>query len=303
MRRINAAAAVTPINLLSVALLAAPRQAMIESDLEKQLQLYIDLLRAFPYSPDVSIVAEDGASIIKRGEQMGMLERRAHPLGDVLRMVEQNAVLATYYRNNVLHLFALPSLVACAFLNNSTMRHEDVHRLVWRVYPYIRAELFLRWREDELAGAVDGVLAALAGHGLLVRCADGLSWRRPTTGSAEAVRLSVLAQATIQTVERYYLAIALLLRAGRSVLTLDALEKRCVTMAQRMSMLYGLAAPEFFDRAMFRDFIELLRQRGVIRLDPEGRLTYDDLLFAVAEDARIVLSEQIRNSILQVTHS
>ncbi|MFZ2507835.1 MAG: glycerol-3-phosphate 1-O-acyltransferase PlsB, partial [Steroidobacteraceae bacterium] len=169
MRRINAAAAVAPINLLSVALLAAPRQAMVENDLEKQLQLYIDLLRSFPYSPDVSMAAEDGASIIRRVEGMGMLERRSHPLGDVLRMVEQNAVLATYYRNNVLHLFALPSLVACAFLNNSTMLHEDIHRLVGRVYPYIRAELFLRWREDELAGAVDGVLAALAERGLLER--------------------------------------------------------------------------------------------------------------------------------------
>jgi glycerol-3-phosphate O-acyltransferase len=218
-------------------------------------------------------------------------------------MVEKNAVLATYYRNNVLHLFALPSLVACAFLNNSTMRHEDVQRLVWRVYPYIRAELFLRWREDELAGVVDGVLTALAGQGLLERSADGAAWRRPTTGSDEAVRLSLIAQATIQTIERYYLAIALLLRAGRLVLTPEALERRCVAMAQRMSMLYGLAAPEFFDRAMFRDFIELLQARGVIHVDGAGRLTYDDALLAVAEDARVVLSEQIRNSILQVTHS
>jgi glycerol-3-phosphate O-acyltransferase len=251
----------------------------------------------------VSIAAGDGAAIIRRGEQMGMLQRRAHPLGDVLRMAEQNAVLATYYRNNVLHLFALPSLVACAFLNNTTMRHEDVQRLVWRVYPYVRQELFLRWREDELPGVVDGVLAALSAQGLLERVGDGTIWRRPPTGSAEAVRLSVLAQATVQTIERYYLAIALLLRAGRSVLSPDALEQRCVAMAQRMSMLYGLAAPEFFDRAMFRDFIDLLRQRGVIRQDGEGRLTYDDALLAVAEDARIVLSEQIRNSILQVTHS
>jgi glycerol-3-phosphate O-acyltransferase len=54
---------------------------------------------------------------------------------------------------------------------------------------------------------------------------------------------------------------------------------------------------------MFRDFIELLRQRGVVRQDGAGRLTYDDALIAVAQDARIVLSEQIRNSILQVTHS
>jgi glycerol-3-phosphate O-acyltransferase len=303
LRRVNAAAAVTPINLLSVALLAVPRQAMLENDLERQLQLYIDLLRSFPYSPDVSVATGDGAAIIRQGERMRLLERRKHPLGDVLRMVEQNAVLATYYRNNVVHLFALPSLVACAFLNNPTMRHEDVQRLVWRVYPYIRAELFLRWREEELPGVVDGVLAALAGQGLLERIADGSSWRRPRTGSEEAVRLSVLAQATIQTIERYYLAIALLLRSGPSTLSPEALEQRCVAMAQRMSMLYGLAAPEFFDRAMFRDFIDLLRQRGVIRQDGGGRLSYDEALVAVADDARVVLSEQIRNSILQVTHS
>jgi glycerol-3-phosphate O-acyltransferase len=303
MRRINAAAAVTPVNLLAVALLAAPRQAMLEADLERQLQLYVDLLKGIPYSPDVSVAATDGATIIRQVESMGMLERRSHPLGDVLRMDEKNAVLATYYRNNVLHLFAMPSLVACAFLNNAVMRHEDIQRLLWRVYPYMRAELNLRWREDELPGVVDGVLAALERLGLLQRSADGATWRRSTTGSAEAVRLSVLAQATIQAIERYYLAIALLLRAGSGALTPDALEQRCVAMAQRMSMLYGLAAPEFFDKAMFRDFIDLLRQRGVVRQDGEGKLTYDDALLAVAEDARVVLSEQIRNSILQVTHS
>jgi glycerol-3-phosphate O-acyltransferase len=303
MRRINAAAAVTPVNLLAVVMLAAPRQAMLEADLERQLQLCVELVEAFPYSPDVSVASRDGAAIIRQGEVMGILERRAHPLGDVLRMDEKNAVLATYYRNNVLHLFAMPSLVACAFLNNAVMRHEDIQRLLWRVYPYVRAELNLRWREDELPGVVDGVLSALERLGLLVRGAEGATWRRSTTGSAEAVRLSVLAQATIQTIERYYLAIALLLRAGHGALSPEALEQRCVAMAQRMSMLYGLAAPEFFDKAMFRDFIDLLRQRGVVRLDGAGKLTHDDALVAVAEDARVVLSEQIRNSILQVTHA
>ena len=84
-----------------------------------------------------------------------------------MRMNEHNAILMTYFRNNVLHLFAMPSLVACAFLNNPSMRHEDIQRLVWRVYPYVRAELCLRWREEELPGVVDGVLAALAAQGLL----------------------------------------------------------------------------------------------------------------------------------------
>ncbi len=303
MRRINAAAAVTPINLLGVTLLATPRQAMLETDLLRQLELCRALLAECPYAADVVPPEADAAAMIAKGESMHMLTRRRHPLGDVLRMQEEAAILCTYYRNNVIHLFAIPSLVACAFLNNASMRGEDVHRLVWRVYPYIRQELSLRWAEAQLPGVVDEVLAALERNGLLERSEDGRVWRRPPTGSAQAVQLSVLAQATIQTVERYYLAIALLLRAGRGELTPEGLESRCTAMAQRMSLLYGLNAPEFFDRTMFRAFIGLLRERRVVELDAAGRLTYGEPLRAVADDAQIVLSEQIRNSILQVTHN
>jgi glycerol-3-phosphate O-acyltransferase len=240
--------------------------------------------------------------MIRQGEAMAMLERQAHALGDVIRMPQEAAVLCTYYRNNVIHLFAMPSLVACAFLNNAAMRDEDVHRLAWRVYPYIRQELTLRWAEEDVPGVVDAVLDTLARSGLLERSEDGKVWRRPRTGTIQAVQLSLLAQATIQTVERYYLVIALLLRAGRGELTQDGLERLCTAMAQRMAMLYGLNAPEFFDRTMFRDFIGLLLKRGVIETDTDGRLTFGQPLLEVADDARIVLSEQIRNSILQVTH-
>jgi len=303
MRRINAAVAVTPVNLLGVVLLAMPRQAMLEADLLRQLELYVRLLGESPYSADIALPEPDGAAMIRQGEEMGLLVRQAHTLGDVLRMPEEAAILCTYSRNNVIHLFAMPSLVACAFLNNAAMRGEDIHRLAWRVYPYVRQELTLKWTEEEVPAVVDGVLDALARSGLLERSEDGRVWRRPKTGTVQAVQLSVLAQATIQTVERYYLAIALLLRAGPGELTSEGLERRCAAMAQRISMLYGLNAPEFFDRTMFRSFIGLLRRRGVIEAGPDGKLVFGDALLAVADDARVVLSEQIRNSILQVTHS
>ncbi len=50
MRGINSAAAVTPINLLATALLASPRGALPETALLRQLELYLKLLRASPYS-------------------------------------------------------------------------------------------------------------------------------------------------------------------------------------------------------------------------------------------------------------
>jgi glycerol-3-phosphate O-acyltransferase len=298
---INAAAALTPINLVAIAILATPRQALPEVDLVRQVELYQLLLRDAPYGPLVTMTTDSGVQMIRYVEAMGMLERQKHPLGDILRMNAENAMLATYYRNNILHLFAMPSLLACCFVSNAGMRTADIHRMVRRVYPYIAAELFLRWDEASVSAVVDALLDTFARLHLLEATADRSEWRRPASTSLEAIRLSVLAQATIQTLERYYLAIALLLQAGSGSITQEALEQRCHLMAQRMSVLYGLNSPEFFDKSLFRNFIDLLRRRNVIQASDEGRLSFGEPLLGVAADAQLVLSEQIRHSILQVT--
>jgi glycerol-3-phosphate O-acyltransferase len=86
-------------------------------------------------------------------------------------------------------------------------------------------------------------------------------------------------------------------------MTQSALEQRCHLMASRMSLLYEVRSPEFFDKALFRQFLDLLRRRGVLSTNAAGYLTFDNDLLAVAADARLVLSEQIRHSVLQVTHT
>jgi glycerol-3-phosphate O-acyltransferase len=298
---INAAAAVTPVNLVAMAMLGTPRQALPETDLAGQLDLYAGLLREAPYAPLVTLTADTGAKMVKYAESLGMLERQAHPLGDILRMNAQSAVLATYYRNNVLHVFAMPSLLACCFVGNASMRTLDLQRLVWRVYPYIAAELYLRWDESEINGVLQSLLQAFARLKLLEGNADGSEWRRPVSTSVDAMRLSLLAQATIQTLERYYLAIALLLQAGSGAIGQETLEQRCHLTAQRMSLLYGLDSPEFFDKSLFRKFIDMLQRRNAVQASEDGRLHFGDPLLAVAADAQWVLSEQLRHSILQVT--
>ena len=302
-RRVNSTAVISPVALLSLALLATPRQAMAEADLVRQLDLYRALARLAPYSPDTRCTALDGAAILAYGRALELVATTPHALGAVVHMSEENAILSAYYRNNVLHAYAFPSLLACAFLNNAAMRTEDLQRLAWRIYPYIAQELFLRWPEAEVPAVVAQLLAALAGQGLLEPNADGSVWRRPRTGSAEAVQLSVLAHATLPVVERYYLAIALLVRAGPAAISQEALENRCHLMASRMSLLYELHSPEFFDKALFHQFLDLLCARDLMRAGSDGTLSYDQDLLDVATDAQLVLSEQIRHSILQVTHA
>ena len=120
MTRINAAACVTPINLIGLVLLATPRQSMGEADLARQLELYASLLRQAPYSPKVWVTDMDGASMIRYGESLGILQRRAARARR--RHLDDRGASrcsTSYFRNNALHLLLMPSLLACAFLNNA----------------------------------------------------------------------------------------------------------------------------------------------------------------------------------------
>lgn len=113
--------------------------------------------------------------------------------------------------------------------------------------------------------------------------------------------LILLARSVTQTLQRFYMAIALLLNAGQNALTAEELENLCTVMAQRLSILHGLNAPEFFDKSLFRHFIQTLLDLRVLRKDEAGKLSYHELLGELAEGAaKRVLPAEIRLSIRQV---
>ena len=62
-------------------------------------------------------------------------------------------------------------------------------------------------------------------------------------------------------------------------------------------------SPDFFDRALFQDFIAELRTQNVLRRNEDGLLEFDDDITRIGEDARLVLGEEIRHSILSLTFS
>ena len=301
LKRINAAAAVSPVNLLAMALLATPRQSMVEQPLVRILELFATLLRTAPYAESVTVTGAGGAEMIAYGERLGLLERKPHRLGDIISLAPKEALLATYYRNNTAHLLALPSIVACCFLDKSVLAVGRVRGLAQLVYPYAGGELFLRWRPEELDGEVDRVIDMLVEQGLLRRD-DGSGQPcllRPPPQTPEAIQLWVLAQCSVQTLERFYMTAALLAKHGSGTLRPGQLEDLCHLMAQRMSMLFQFSAPEFFDKTLFRGFIGRLRKNGVLRTDETGLLVFDDGLTRAMEDARLFLGDRLRQDVLQ----
>ncbi|WP_166269042.1 glycerol-3-phosphate 1-O-acyltransferase PlsB [Marinobacter caseinilyticus] len=296
---INAAVAVNPIGMTATVLLSTERLAMDEIQLSRLMDQFADLLRAFPYAETVTLPEGGGKEWIAYCETMGLVSRQPQALGDIIALEGNNAILMTYYRNNIQHLFALPSLIACLFENNSSLAREKVVFLSSVVYPYLQSELFLQYQPEQAEQVVDQWIDVLVNHGLLQTHGDRIC--RPEDGTESMLRLRALSHFIIQTLERYHIAIAILRKYGSGKINATELEEQSTLMAERMSILFGLNAPEFFDKSLFRNFIANLQKNEVISTDENGQLCYTEGLDEVAEDARLVLSVEKRQAIQQVT--
>ena len=299
---INRAADVNPINLLALALLSTPKHAMGEADLLAQLALSKRVLDELPYSDRITVTPHTPAEIVAHGEEINVLTRTAHPLGDVLAVDGEKAVLLSYFRNNVLHLFTAASWIACCFQHNRRMSRARVLDLGRSVYPFLQGELFLPWAEDEFVQRLERTIGLFISEGLLQESGeDGGQLHRNSSQSDEVFRLRAIGHSLQQAFERYYIATSVLVKNGPGTLSAGELETLCQLAAQRLSLLYAPAAPEFFDKTLFRGFIQKTRELRLVRTDEAGKLVFDERLEAWARDAKVILGRELRHSIEKVS--
>ncbi|MFT6028520.1 MAG: glycerol-3-phosphate O-acyltransferase [Oleiphilaceae bacterium] len=297
--RINSSAALNPVNMTALALLSTERHAMDAQVLAKVMTVFSDLLKEFPYSDTMTFAEGTGEEWIQHAEDMRLVKRQKQALGDIISLDDRNAVSLTYNRNNILHLFAVPSLIASLLRQNSSMEKSRMHSIFRSIYPYIRSELFLKWDGDEIDPIFEGWLKVLTDNELMKQEGDLIV--RPAAGSSQFVYLTILSRFIIPTLQRYYTVVAILIQNGSGKLDAEELEKHSTSMAERMSILFGLNAPEFFDKTLFRNFIGELQEKDFLTLNSSNKLVYGDDVTQVVEDARFVLDAELRQSILQVT--
>ena len=194
---------------------------------------------------------------------------------------------------------AIPSLIACCFQNMRTHTREEIINIIALAYPYVKAELFLIWEEHELADIITQTLDTMSDQDLLIKNEQLDVYTRPASGRPAFMHLSMLARAISPVLEVYYLTVSLLLRDGHKNFPREELENNCYLMAQRIAMLYELNAPDFSDRRLISNFIETLIHSDYIKTVDDEHLAYNEAFLKVDRRARLLLSKEMRNNILQ----
>ncbi len=281
MTRINDAAAVNGLTLSAMALLATDKQALPREDLLSQIRLYQGLLQRAPYSSFNALPPASAEELLEQALELNKFQIEEDRLGQIISMDRYQAILMTFYRNTILHLFALPSLVATLIERNEGLDHEELVARCRRLYPLLKNELFLRYELDELELQIRAITDAL--HDLaLIEEHNGGYWVRPE----EQMRLLLLAQSIQETLQRY--AITLSQIHQQPGITLAQLESDSQMMAERLATLHGIHAPEFSDKSLFKTLLLSLHQEAYLQCQGDDQPVTGDSQ-ALEELAAILL--------------
>lgn len=288
MTNINNAAAVNAKNLIGAALLASRQRALAREQLIEQLESYMALFQNVPYAQDVTLPtlsAEEMLDHVLTLPRAGVISEKDN-FGEMVRLDRESAVLMTYYRNNIQHLFVLPSLIASLILHLESVSKDLIVRTVQRIYPFLKAELFLHFDESELRTQIDAILAEFSRQKIIKNSSDVLQINNPHIRT-----LQLHAAGIREILQRYYISLSILIEQPE--ISRNNLEKESRSVAQRLSVLHGINAPEFFDKALFSTLSNSLKEQGYF--DEEGNTVL----------AKVKETEEILRSLisLEVQHT
>ena len=300
MQHINKAAVITPVSLLSLVLLSAPKSALDEDICREQIALYQGLAQQLPYSADTVITDMSPQQIIDYGIKLKLIERRPHILGDIIQIAGKQAALLSYFRNNILHVFILLSFLSALVARNGRIERSRLNSIAEQLYPFLQSELFLYYPAHGLTETLNKKVDSLLANGLIVELSDGML-SVPETNSKCYQQLQVLATPVEQSLERYFMTLALLAQQGSGNLTENEVVDLCHLLGQRLSVLYADDIPDFFDRALFTSFISALIRLDYLQKDEEtGILIFDQRIDNIAHHAKYVLSPDMMQILQQV---
>jgi len=292
MLSINRAAAINGMALASLCLLSSKNHTMSQDELEDAMHDYLHLLNQARFSPDMTLPEYDAKTLLQNTLALKRFQVTEDGLGRLIQPLPSAAVYLTYYRNNILHLFALPGLVMTAVFSRAYNSQSAVLQLMAALYPLLQRELFLYMTQDEALAYTAKVIDVLVAQGLIHQVDDKLV--PPPTIDRHFHSAWILSRCMQETLQRYAVVLTLLQKA--QVISRNQLEKESRQVAERLSALYGVSSPEFYDKNVLSSFINALRENHWLDSTPDGSFKASEESEALRQDVlRLVWPEIVQH--------
>ena len=295
MVEVNNAAAINGLTLTALSLLSSEHCALSEKNLARFMDICLTLSRDAVYHPNTTIPLQNGETLLQQTLELDKFTVSQDKLGNVVSLDRYNQVLMTYYRNNIIHLFVTPSLVAALVDSHEQISVQQINEVVSQLYPLLQAELFMGKQSQALSQYVQEILTSL--HTLqLLTVAENGQVQAAAPRSEARLQLAHLGRIMAETLQRYTIVLELLAKDPN--ISRSSLEAESRAIAEQLGRLHGIDAPEFFDKQLFASLCNQLKAMGLLDAAEAG----EDKLKACRHQVSALVTSEVYQSIRQLVN-
>lgn len=294
MTKINKAVALNSITLISLILLSSENKALTRKELEDQLDFFLHLQRTAPFSNEMYIPQESGKELIESAIKLNKVDVADDNLGQIISISPQACLEMSYYRNNIIHAYMLPSVVCRLLKTYDKLTTVEIDNKVEQLAQLIRAELFLWQDHDNIVSQTEAILASLQQQDLIKQSKAGY-WSINNDNN-KSYLLNLMSACISETVQRYTIVLNIIKQTAP--ISRSALESDATTLAKRMSKLHNINAPEFIDKKAQAGIVNALREYDYIESDDQGCFIANKKLSDLDQTLAHLIDPDVLQSIL-----
>ena len=295
MTHINQSAAINGTALVALILHACKNKALAKTELINQLDFFLNIQRNAPYSKQLTIPCEDGQQLLDDVISLNKVTVNRDSYGDIISLSEKATLEMRYYRNNILHSYILPALICRLLDRHNKINLETLLEQIQRIMSLVKTDLFLWQNENEVNQQTDQVIEHLLKEGLITQSKAGF-FSVVSDGPLNS-NIRLLGECVNETVQRFTIICSLINRF--SPINKNDLEDKVVAIAQRLSVLNGINAPEFVDKKAQGTLINSMIEQSYINKDEEGKLVDSSTLGLLKSSVTQLVDIEVLQSIIR----
>lgn len=293
MLGINQCAALNGVALVALALHASENKALSKVDLENQIDFMLDIQRHAPFSEQITIPTESGAEILAHVISLNKVTVSEDSFGSIISLDNSASLEMLYYRNNILHTYALIALVCKLLTTHSKVTHEQLLKQTSDILGSLKDDLFLWQQAEQINTQVEQVLVWLEENGI-AKQSKAHFWSL-TDDTEQRSKVNLLAECMDESLQRLTIISSLATRLAP--VTKRDLEVKVVAIAKRLSVLNKITAPEFIDKKAQATLITTMRSLGYLEINDDGLLIATEAMVDFKNTVTNLVSIEVLQSI------
>ncbi|MBO8415437.1 MAG: glycerol-3-phosphate 1-O-acyltransferase PlsB [Proteobacteria bacterium] len=265
--KLNDSATVNGINLCALALINDDDHTISMPVLKRCLNLFLALLKCDPDRAK-SIPDADINTLIKQAVELNKFH--TYDVGEdmqFLRPSRGQTLQLTYFQNNILHLFALPSLIANILIRNGHIKRSDVRVHTRSLFYFLRHELFVPVDEEHLDYLIETYIDTFLREGYIQQIDDTLY----ISGDGFN-EFNILSRIIRLNLIRYLVAVTVLKQIEDGVVDVEHFTAICVKLCHLLPGEVYNNSPEFADPVIFKILCNTLIRHSYFKLLDNGTI-------------------------------